>query len=98
MWPVMGQAEDGPEYNAHRTEQQSVADEDRHHPRFDAERLHDADVAVLLGDDHREDGEDAEARDADDHEEQDVENAALDLDGREKRPCRSSQLSTRTSG
>ena len=68
-------------------EQQAVAEEDRHHAAVArAERLQDADVAVLLGHDHREDRQDAEPGDADDHEQQQVQDAAFDVDRGQQRP------------
>ena len=76
-----------PERAPDGAEQQAVAEEDAHHAAVArAERLQDADVAVLLGHDHREDRQDAEPGDADDHEQQQVQDAALDVDGGQQRP------------
>ena len=66
--------------------QQAVAEEDPPDSGGRGpQRLHDADVAGLLDDDHREDRQDAEPRHGDDEEQQDVEDALLDGDRRQER-------------
>ena len=81
------QPADHPDAAADGAQQEPVAEEDAADPAGRGpQRLHDADVARLLDDDHREDRQDAEPGHGDDEEEQDVQDALLDRHRAQQRP------------
>src|SRR5262249_41490624 len=68
-------AQPGSQNGSNDSEQESIAEKDLHHSSVGSTQgLEDADIARLLHDDHREDGQDAEAGHADDQEQKNVQN------------------------
>src|SRR4051794_20132290 len=73
-----GRANEG----AYYAQQKAITEEDFHDAEIGCpQRLENANVAGLLGHDHAENRQDAEAGHADDEKEQDIKNALFDING-----------------
>src|SRR5262249_54092891 len=79
-------AQTGTEHSTHHAEKEAVAEEDLHDAAIGStERLEDSDVAGLLHDDHRKNGQDAETGYADNQEKEYIKNPFFNGDGRQER-------------